>query len=160
MLPSMDRLLYLDFGPSINVQTILSIANVSLPLPFPNVTAVQDFAPAIDTMHFLRSLVLSLLGYLAFGLGQNTGASTSIYNTRFPNVTWDNDLWQVRTELLDQGHYQSRMSVCNGYLGINVAALGPFFEADTPVAGDNINGWVRHPQWEEESRLIQEAPFR
>jgi trehalose/maltose hydrolase-like predicted phosphorylase len=33
------------------------------------------------------------------------------------------------------------MSVANGYIGINVAALGPFFEVDAPVNGDNINGW-------------------
>jgi trehalose/maltose hydrolase-like predicted phosphorylase len=33
------------------------------------------------------------------------------------------------------------MSLANGYLGINVAAAGPFFELDTPVAGDSINGW-------------------
>ena len=33
------------------------------------------------------------------------------------------------------------MSVANGYIGINVAALGPFFEFDTPVDGDNVNGW-------------------
>ena len=145
----MDRLLYLAFGPAYNVQTCFSIANISLPLPVANVTASRDFAPAMDTMHNLRSLVFSFLGYLLFGFSahsQSTSASTSIYETRFPNVTWDNNLWQVRTELLDQGHYQSRMSVCNGYLGINVAALGPFFEADTSVAGDNINGWVRDPE--------------
>ena len=45
------------------------------------------------------------------------------------------------TTNLDQGHYQSRISVANGYHGINVAALGPFFEIDTPVDGDDINGW-------------------
>lgn len=33
------------------------------------------------------------------------------------------------------------MSVANGYIGINVAALGPFFEVDEPVNGDDINGW-------------------
>lgn len=70
-----------------------------------------------------------------------TPSSSSIYQTRFPNVTWDNAAWQVRTTHLDQGHYQSRMHIANGYLGINVAALGPFFEVDTPVNGDNINGW-------------------
>ena len=30
---------------------------------------------------------------------------------------------------------------CFGYVGLSVAALGPFFEADLPVNGDNINGW-------------------
>jgi trehalose/maltose hydrolase-like predicted phosphorylase len=33
------------------------------------------------------------------------------------------------------------MSVANGYIGINVAALGPFFEVDGSVNGDDINGW-------------------
>ncbi|KAL9098953.1 MAG: hypothetical protein Q9187_009568, partial [Circinaria calcarea] len=56
----------------------------------------------------------------------NTAAS--VYETRFPNVTWDNENWILTTANLDQGHYQSRMSIANGYLGINVAAVGPFFE--------------------------------
>ena len=63
------------------------------------------------------------------------------YDTRFDGVTWDNDNWRLTTTQLDQGHYQSRMSVANGYIGINVAALGPFFEVDSPVDGDMINGW-------------------
>ncbi len=72
---------------------------------------------------------------------QSNNSSGSVYSTRFPNVTWDNAAWQVKATYLDQGHYQSRMSLANGYLGINVAAVGPFFEADTPVNGDDINGW-------------------
>jgi hypothetical protein len=52
-----------------------------------------------------------------------------IYNTTFPNVTWDDDDWILSTtELTQQGRYQSRISLANGYTGINVAALGPFFE--------------------------------
>ena len=73
--------------------------------------------------------------------GSTSPSQSSAYKTRFPNVTWDNSAWQVRTTNLDQGHYQSRMAIANGYLGINVAAVGPFFEADSPVNGDNINGW-------------------
>ena len=72
---------------------------------------------------------------------QSSNSSNSVYSTRFPHVTWDNAAWQVKTAQLDQGHYQSRMSIANGYLGINVAAAGPFFEADSPVNGDVINGW-------------------
>ena len=64
-----------------------------------------------------------------------------IYETRFNGTLWDDANWRITTTQLDQGHYQSRMSLANGYLGINVAAAGPFFEADTPVNGDNINGW-------------------
>lgn len=104
-------------------------------------------------MHCLRSVSVSALAFSLFGLNIDaaslaarqstnvTSETSSIYNTRFANVTWDNAAWQVRTTNLDQGHYQSRMSIANGYLGINVAAAGPFFEIDVPVAGDNINGW-------------------
>ena len=48
---------------------------------------------------------------------------------------------RVGHHIFDQGHYQSRMSLANGYLVINVAAVGPFFEVDTPVNGDDITGW-------------------
>lgn len=68
-------------------------------------------------------------------------ARAIIYPTRFNGTTWDDDNWRITTTSLDQGHYQSRMSLANGYLGINLAAIGPFFEADTPVDGDNIIGW-------------------
>ncbi len=111
-------------------------------------------------MHLQRSFALSLLGILLLESDTNAvsvhehiarsaqearrsaaSSSCSVYKTRFPGVTWDNSAWQVQTTNLDQGHYQSRMAIANGYLGINVAALGPFFETDTPVAGDIINGW-------------------
>ncbi|KAJ4386097.1 alpha,alpha-trehalase ath1 [Gnomoniopsis smithogilvyi] len=83
---------------------------------------------------FMRSLALLFAAFVASALGE-------IYNTRFEGVTWDNDNWVLSTTTLDQGHYQSRMSLANGYLGINVAAVGPFFEVDTPVDGDMISGW-------------------
>ena len=67
--------------------------------------------------------------------------SSSVYQTRFDNVTWNNADWLLTTTYLDSGHYQSRAAVANGYIGISVAASGPFFEIDTPVDGDNINGW-------------------
>lgn len=70
------------------------------------------------------------------------GISTSnVYETQFDGVVWNNENWRLTTTKLDQGHYQSRMSLANGYLGINLAAIGPFFEADIPVDGDIINGW-------------------
>ncbi|KAL8700280.1 MAG: hypothetical protein Q9224_001044 [Gallowayella concinna] len=68
-------------------------------------------------------------------------ASSDTYSTRFENVTWDNSAWQLRTTALDPGHYQSRQSIANGYFGISVSNLGPFFEQDEQVNGDNINGW-------------------
>lgn len=109
-------------------------------------------------MHSLRSYAVTLLGFLltlpinavpvhehiarSVQETRRSTVSTSLtYTTRFPGVTWDSSSWQVQTTNLDQGHYQSRMAIANGYLGINVAAVGPFFEIDTPVNGDNINGW-------------------
>ncbi|KAG5791914.1 hypothetical protein H9Q69_009055, partial [Fusarium xylarioides] len=68
-------------------------------------------------------------------------AGDNIYKTSFPGVTWDNDNWLLSTTNLDQGHYQSRGSIANGYLGINVAAAGPFFEIDLDEEGGVINGW-------------------
>jgi hypothetical protein len=64
-----------------------------------------------------------------------------VYDTRFDGVTWDNANWQLTTTTLDQGHYQARMTVANGYHGISVASLGPFFERDVAVDGDVIGGW-------------------
>lgn len=72
---------------------------------------------------------------------QQSEGQTQIYDTRFENVTWDDAAWSLTTTNLDQGHYQSRMSLANGYIGINLAALGPFFEFDQPVNGDVLNGW-------------------
>ncbi|MCJ1242895.1 hypothetical protein MMC30_000091 [Trapelia coarctata] len=74
-------------------------------------------------------------------LRRQSSHESSVYATRFPGVTWDNDNWVLSTTTFDPGNFQSRMSSANGYLGISVAASGPFFEADVPVDGDNINGW-------------------
>lgn len=115
---------------------------------------------SITIMHFLPSLAASIITLFllvadinavplheriarSVEVARRSTASSlsSVYDTRFPGVTWDSSAWQVQTTNLDQGHYQSRMAIANGYLGINVAALGPFFETDVPVYGDNINGW-------------------
>ncbi|KAI6830958.1 glycoside hydrolase family 65 protein [Hortaea werneckii] len=77
----------------------------------------------------------------AFGLLGSLARGKNTYDTRFDATTWDDERWRLRTASLDQGHYQSRMSLANGYLGINLAAVGPFFEVDTPVDGDDIEGW-------------------
>jgi len=47
----------------------------------------------------------------------------------------------LSTHTLDQGHYQSRLSLANGYFGLSVAALGPFFEVDEQVEGNGVSGW-------------------
>jgi trehalose/maltose hydrolase-like predicted phosphorylase len=63
------------------------------------------------------------------------------YQTQFTGVTWDQRNWRLQSTVLDQGHYESRGSIANGYIGLNVAGAGPFFELDTAVDGDVINGW-------------------
>ncbi|KAG2419925.1 acid trehalase precursor [Aspergillus terreus] len=72
--------------------------------------------------------------------------SSSVYQTRFDGVTWDDDHWLLSTTTLQQGQFQSRGSVANGYLGINVASVGPFFEVDQEDVGDVINGWPLYSQ--------------
>jgi trehalose/maltose hydrolase-like predicted phosphorylase len=67
--------------------------------------------------------------------------STSSEHDQFMDVHWDDDAWTISTYALDQGHYQSRLTLANGYFGINVASAGPFFEVDEPVDGDVISGW-------------------
>jgi trehalose/maltose hydrolase-like predicted phosphorylase len=70
-----------------------------------------------------------------------SGSSSSSEQDQFANVEWDDDNWLISTHALDPGHYQSRLTLSNGYFGINVASAGPFFEVDAPVAGDVISGW-------------------
>ncbi|CAM1508678.1 Fc.00g055260.m01.CDS01 [Cosmosporella sp. VM-42] len=74
--------------------------------------------------------------------GQSDGhRGNNVYDTDFDGVTWDEDNWILRTTNLQQGRYQSRGSMANGYIGINVASAGPFFELDTLADGDVISGW-------------------
>ncbi|PTB66225.1 carbohydrate-binding module family 32 protein [Trichoderma citrinoviride] len=67
--------------------------------------------------------------------------SKNVYKTGFDGVTWDEDNWLLSTTQLKQGAFEARGSVANGYLGINVASAGPFFELDTEEDGDVISGW-------------------
>lgn len=90
-------------------------------------------------INHLFSLLLGLL--LSSLASAQSGNASTIYQTRFDNVTWDATNWVITTTNLDQGHYQSRISVANGYHGIALASLGPFFEVEKPVDGDDINGW-------------------
>ena len=153
---SMQRLLYIFFRTPHNVPTCSLGSSFSSALLLNRCEYLQSYNsanPPTNIMHCLRSFLVSALAFSLFGFDSDAASTaarrstnissttSSIYDTRFANVTWDNAAWQVRTTNLDQGHYQSRMSIANGYLGINVAAVGPFFEIDVPVAGDNINGW-------------------
>ena len=85
-----------------------------------------------------ESLLILLLSCFTSVFAQEV---KSVYSTRFSNVSWNNAGWQLETTSLDQGHYQDRIALSNGYLGCAVAALGPFFEVDVPVDEDNIGGW-------------------
>lgn len=154
-VPAIQRLLYICFRLPHNTKTcsINACLTTALPLNRNNYTVpLKESAAPIDAMHCLRSLLLSAVCYFFFVFNvdaasisarqaSSSTSSSSIYKTRFENVTWDDAAWTVSTTNLDQGHYQSRLSIANGYLGINVAAAGPFFEQDVPVDGDNVNGW-------------------
>ncbi|KAL8707680.1 MAG: hypothetical protein Q9220_007342 [cf. Caloplaca sp. 1 TL-2023] len=98
---------------------------------------------AILTLWSLRAYALASADSIARQAAdaRHSYNPSDVYTTRFENVTWDNAAWQVQTTVLDAGHYQSRQSIANGYFGISVSNLGPFFEQDQQVDGDNINGW-------------------
>lgn len=84
---------------------------------------------------------MALLKAALTALALTAPATSKIIDTRFPGTTWDDKTWTLRTTVLNQGHYTARMSLANGYLGINVASAGPFFEVELPVNGDVIGGW-------------------
>lgn len=76
------------------------------------------------------------------GPGPVGNFSSNVYQTGFDGVTWDEENWLLTTTNLEQGRMQSRGSVANGYFGINVASVGPFFEMDQASdGGDVISGW-------------------
>ncbi|KAJ5119472.1 Six-hairpin glycosidase [Penicillium atrosanguineum] len=76
------------------------------------------------------------------GPGPVGNFSSNVYQTGFDGVTWDEENWLLTTTNLEQGRMQSRGSVANGYFGINVASVGPFFEMDQQAeGGDVISGW-------------------
>ena len=85
--------------------------------------------------------ICAILSHPTCALEERAEAGSAVYNTRFPGFTWDNNNWVLTKKGYTPGHYQSRMSNANGYLGINVADAGPFFEYEQPVNGDVINGW-------------------
>jgi trehalose/maltose hydrolase-like predicted phosphorylase len=86
----------------------------------------------VSTTTVIRTIVL---------IGISTLVSAGTYITRFHRTQWDDDNWRIITDNVKQGEFRSRMTLANGYLGINLAALGPFFEVDKHIANDNINGW-------------------
>ncbi|KAH8820869.1 glycoside hydrolase family 65 protein [Xylogone sp. PMI_703] len=59
--------------------------------------------------------------------------------------TWNQSEWSLTTDKFVPGHYQSRISLSNGYVGASLAAAGPFFELDVnqtdPSGIPPSNGW-------------------
>ncbi|OAV96933.1 hypothetical protein PTTG_12539 [Puccinia triticina 1-1 BBBD Race 1] len=108
--------------------------NEFIPFPGPSGPA----APLMTTRPPLLLVWLLIAHSLCSGSPESYTNSTDIvYPTRFRGVEWDNEQWKLSTTLLEPGRYQSRISLANGYLGINLAALGPFFEKDN----QSLNGW-------------------
>ncbi|KAA1101656.1 hypothetical protein PGT21_027043 [Puccinia graminis f. sp. tritici] len=96
-------------------------------------------------MTIIRALSVSAWLLLALAIcsaspNNTSSADSTYYSTRFPGVRWDNQQWKLANTVLEPGRYQSRISLANGYLGINLAALGPFFEQDRP-SNNSLNGW-------------------
>lgn len=117
--------IYLFFFTPYTLSSCADCSFASLPV---NVDERALFAQSLplDVMLTTISLLICVLALLHFRPNSNasailprqtSSASSSTYNSRFPSVTWDNDLWRVTTTALDQGHYQSRQSVANGYIG-------------------------------------------
>ena len=111
---------------------------LSISIAFAYLCAPVDAIPQRDS---IARVVREVRGENPADQWKRQSSASKSYQTRFPGVTWNNDAWQITTTTLDQGHYQSRFGFANGYAGLNVAAVGPFFEIDTSVNGDNINGW-------------------
>ena len=93
-------------------------------------------------LHLTSLLFLHLVSVAGDRLPERQLSHKSpVYNTSFQGLTWDNDQWILSTTVFNPGHYQSRMPSANGYVGISLAASGPFYEFDVPVDGDDISGW-------------------
>lgn len=107
-------------------------AHAALPLLL-SLSAVVD---ATTSRRVAKSLQQHTTSHGSAQFSQNT------YQTDFQGVTWDEDNWMLSTTQPEPGRFQSRGSVANGYLGINLASVGPFFEMDqTKDGGDIISGW-------------------
>ncbi|KAL9084125.1 MAG: hypothetical protein Q9159_005377 [Coniocarpon cinnabarinum] len=86
------------------------------------------------------TLLASLVAFLSYTCAV-CALSSGTYDTAFSGVTWDNDNWVLENTVPDRGHYQSRGNLANGYIGINIASTGPFFDVDDPTDDVSVNGW-------------------
>lgn len=101
---------------------------------------------------------LSLLALFSVLFSEALGSKWR-YHTNFPNVTWDDGDWRLTTTHLDQGHFQARKSLSNGYLGISVAALGPFFDVDVTQVDDDDARWNGWPNFDRRQDFATIAGF-
>lgn len=52
--------------------------------------------------------------------------ASSIYETSFPGVTWDNDAWTLTSTNANNSDWYSQSFVSNGYIGSSFTSAGPF----------------------------------
>ncbi|KAJ6019886.1 hypothetical protein N7499_002973 [Penicillium canescens] len=108
--------------------------------PFAWATLLLNLSALVDGASSQSRINKSVQRYT--GQSHQAKPSSNTYQTDFDGVTWDEDNWLLTTTNLEQGRFQSRGSMANGYLGINVASVGPFFEMDQAEdGGDVISGW-------------------
>ncbi|RAL06735.1 alpha,alpha-trehalase treA [Aspergillus homomorphus CBS 101889] len=113
------------------LKSLVNLLSLGLALP-----AAVEGAPSRQAR-----VASALHRYGGRDVAQPASNASGLYPTRFAGVTWDDDNWRLTTTTVDQGHFQSRGSIANGYMGINVANVGPFFEMDSEENGDVISGW-------------------
>ena len=73
-------------------------------------------------------------------------AQAADFNIPATYSTYDHNNWILSTNELIQAQFQSRINLANGYLGLGLAAAGPFYEADKNLTDPNggplpTNGW-------------------
>jgi trehalose/maltose hydrolase-like predicted phosphorylase len=66
----------------------------------------------------------------------------SIYNTSFPDVTWDNEAWTLTSRNPNNSDWYSQSFVSNGYIGSSFASTGPFLYTYDVSGGPYFNEHV------------------
>jgi trehalose/maltose hydrolase-like predicted phosphorylase len=65
----------------------------------------------------------------------------TIFGHDYKFTEWDTDEWAIINHQPVQGDFRHRLSLANGYLGISVAGIGPFFEVEDPTANRFLGDW-------------------
>ncbi|KAI4153846.1 MAG: hypothetical protein LQ340_002055 [Diploschistes diacapsis] len=61
--------------------------------------------------------------------------SSSLYSTRFQDVTWNNQEWSLTTTTIRPSDFRSVSFISNGYIGLSMASNGPFVQTFPESAG-------------------------